>query len=1346
MRREAICWIAAAAVAALAGCSDGEPYARAYRIQHRMQAIGGESALADVGDFVLDNDRIRIAVPQVGNSVGPGVFGGSLIDADLQRADPAHRAGRGLDQFTELFAIGNLAIPAACAPDREKVDGFCQFPRQALKPAVRILCDGSRPCTTCYGRDDCERSNGVIDLSAGANLDYADPDDPTRAGPAAPSPEAAVLRVEGMAGNYLEALGLVSLAQVKMSFRIRNDYILEPGSQVVRIRTLLTEADRDGSVLRPEGELVALPSLTRPRALFGMLLGSDFFPTVLDDMTPGVAGGDFLFFGDRLKMFAPGIGFDVYRDIRTKFAVGDDPLNNPLAAPYLAAVGENVSYAIASSDPEGRYLLPILSGAVTAGFTHGAHCHAGPCPGTPEQCANVVDCSQARAYVFERLFAVGRGDVASAAAALQAARGEPLGRLSGRVVDSHSNRPISQAEVHVYPVPATMADCRPGGDPDQPYSGGAAGFARTCLLPREYQGAVSHLRTDPGALDLPAGRFSGRLPAGRYYLLAKVLERSPSRVVAVEVRQDQTSEAVLVLRPPARLRVTVRDGSNDFIPAKLTIGQCLPNCARRLGAACEADGDCESGKCVEVAAGQHRCQVDNCGPGRACDPTTRRCQARGSCDVDEDCEPVERCLAGRCVCQPAYVRKAALGEGTFPPGIGRYSYVPDGRGELAIEPGSWEVWASRGFEYGLDRKQVRAVANRTAELAFRVERQVDTAGWISGDFHVHGQNSYDAVVAHRDRVANFAGEGVEVLSTSDHDYITDLGPTVFDMGMERWVKTQVGLELTTIEIGHWLAFPLRFQQWRDGERLQEQGAVDWTGLFPDQIHAALRDLGRYAPEETVVVVAHPRDSFFGYFDQYGMNPFDPSRIEGTLFEYLPPLHENPLAVPEAFSGTFDALELFNSKRFELIRTPTAGEIRDYNQARAVVQQAAQRGADPLVVERQLIALDREFIRDMLERTPAEQEALWNSDGSAGCDLLTFCSTDTDCDQAAGERCHPVEMFCYVPCDSPADCDGRPCEDGRCDTGLTPAGAPCASHEGIVDDWFRLLDYGVVRTGMGNSDTHKLFSQTEGGLPRNFIRQRAESARAIDLRDMNRTIKRGGLVTSYGPFVEVWLDGQPIGEPPVAAAGRQTVPLRVRVQSPDWFDVDRVEIYRSGRLIHVLTAAGDAVAPDSAVDVAGLRVPNPRIVNLDATLDEPVPETDAWYVVVAMGLDGRDLSPVYTEHPYLKLQIGDVLSRSFGSVPLPFDISIAGIPRVFRILPYAVTNPLFVDVDGNGAYDAPHATPEWAGGAPLSAQQQPLSSARIGGSPLAPATDDADWRGRQLRRFMALLHRALGAGL
>ena len=67
--------------------------------------------MARVGDFILENDVIRVAILDVASSPGPGVYGGTLVDADLQRKDAQFRNGSGHDQFAEMFPFANLLAP-----------------------------------------------------------------------------------------------------------------------------------------------------------------------------------------------------------------------------------------------------------------------------------------------------------------------------------------------------------------------------------------------------------------------------------------------------------------------------------------------------------------------------------------------------------------------------------------------------------------------------------------------------------------------------------------------------------------------------------------------------------------------------------------------------------------------------------------------------------------------------------------------------------------------------------------------------------------------------------------------------------------------------------------------------------------------------------------------------------------------------------------------------------------------------------------------------------------------------------------------------------------------------------
>src|SRR4051812_24154113 len=107
----------AAAIAALVwvgvGACTSEPprTLRAFQATDRAQLVGGAASVADVGDYVLENDQVRFAILGAHGSPGPGIFGGSLADADLQRPEPEFRGGNGLDSFSELFPFANLVTP-----------------------------------------------------------------------------------------------------------------------------------------------------------------------------------------------------------------------------------------------------------------------------------------------------------------------------------------------------------------------------------------------------------------------------------------------------------------------------------------------------------------------------------------------------------------------------------------------------------------------------------------------------------------------------------------------------------------------------------------------------------------------------------------------------------------------------------------------------------------------------------------------------------------------------------------------------------------------------------------------------------------------------------------------------------------------------------------------------------------------------------------------------------------------------------------------------------------------------------------------------------------------------------
>jgi hypothetical protein len=207
-------------------------------------------------------------------------------------------------------------------------------------------------------------------------------------------------------------------------------------------------------------------------------------------------------------------------------------------------------------------------------------------------------------------------------------------------------------------------------------------------------------------------------------------------------------------------------------------------------------------------------------------------------------------------------------------------YSLDGTGEVALEPGTYDVYASRGLEYSLAHERISVDAGQTASVNLALSRVLDTTGLVSGDFHVHSGASLDSSIEATTRVLTFAGEGVEVLVSTDHDTLTDLGPAVASLGLAGQMTSLVGLEATGFvpvpgslphTIGHnngWPFVP------RPGQ--PRNGAPDDEGIEPAELYERMRSLAGVG-SVPVIQLNHPRDNFIGnvgmgYFDNFGFNP------------------------------------------------------------------------------------------------------------------------------------------------------------------------------------------------------------------------------------------------------------------------------------------------------------------------------------------------------------------------------------------------------------------------------------------------------------------------------------------
>ncbi|MCA9237429.1 MAG: carboxypeptidase regulatory-like domain-containing protein [Planctomycetales bacterium] len=191
-------------------------------------------------------------------------------------------------------------------------------------------------------------------------------------------------------------------------------------------------------------------------------------------------------------------------------------------------------------------------------------------------------------------------------------------------------------------------------------------------------------------------------------------------------------------------------------------------------------------------------------------------------------------------------------------------------------------------------------------------------------------------------------------------------------------------------------------------------------------------------------------------------------------------------------------------------------------------------------------------------------------------------------------------------------------------------------------WLQLLNQGRRVPGVVNTDAHWNFHGS--GWLRNYVKCATDDPAKIDVMDMVHESEQGHIVMSNGPFLEATARTAAAETPALPgddlAAPDGKVSLSIRVQCPNWLDVNRVQVFVNGR-------------PDPALNWTR---PTHRakfhdgVVKFDETVDVEL-AADAHLIVAAIG-EGLNLGRVY--------------GPDQGQSP-----------------PTAVANPIYVDVDGNG---------------------------------------------------------------
>ena len=502
-----------------------------------------------------------------------------------------------------------------------------------------------------------------------------------------------------------------------------------------------------------------------------------------------------------------------------------------------------------------------------------------------------------------------------------------------------------------------------------------------------------------------------------------------------------------------------------------------------------------------------------------------------------------------------------------------FGYTDHGQVTLELAPNrDWTLFISRGTEYDITTMSVRVGAGEHIHRSAELRRTVDTAGYISADFHLHAKPSLDSSLPIDERVLSVVGEGVEVLVATDHNFITDYAPTIEQLQLQNWATSMIGLELTTLESGHFNGYPLR----------REVGAIT-KGLssgrsdHPTNCSASCV-LGAHGPENTIVQVNHPRDTILGYFEEYSVDPLtgalpDPPDCTiplGNVAGCVLPPNGPAFRTAEGestFSYAFDAIEVFN-----------ASVIGQFHHS----------------------------------RMPASIEGLEVPDAI---------------------RNDPPPVGSIL------------CEDDNVATA------------GAADDWFNLLNLGYRYIGTGTSDSHD--ADDHPGAGRSYVYVGDDDPARVTSMDVVRGLKSRRVIMTSGPFVEFTVNAQPIGSDVGVEEGRAE--LKVDVAVPNWIDVSEGIVWGNGREL--------------------LRFPI-TIADGRFTWSETLELTeDTWLIVEVIGHES--MFPIFRPSDIPPILIGDALSALVG--PLGFGASALGdleVKRIGTIKPLAMTNPIWVDVDGD----------------------------------------------------------------
>jgi hypothetical protein len=193
------------------------------------------------------------------------------------------------------------------------------------------------------------------------------------------------------------------------------------------------------------------------------------------------------------------------------------------------------------------------------------------------------------------------------------------------------------------------------------------------------------------------------------------------------------------------------------------------------------------------------------------------------------------------------------------------------------------------------------------------------------------------------------------------------------------------------------------------------------------------------------------------------------------------------------------------------------------------------------------------------------------------------------------------------------------------------------------NWLQLLNQGFRIYGVVNTDSHYNFHGS-GGL-KLWIKSSTDDPAKINSDEMRDASRNGHLIMSNGPYLEATFTESGTNQEPVVSgqdlvAKSKKVSAKIRVQCPNWLDVDTVIVLVNGRRSDKLTFSSDTHPDMFGKDV----------VKFDRTVD--VELTEDAHIVVLTG--------------HRTQVLGDIMGPMWGTQH-----------------PTALSNPVFIDITGDG---------------------------------------------------------------